>query len=33
MLEVKFCDEVDDRLLKFAVVISKNKWEMGILQT
>lgn len=24
MLEVKFYDEVDDRLLKFAVVISKT---------
>ena len=28
MLEVKFYDEVDDRYLKFAVIIAKsdNKW-------
>ena len=28
MVEVKFYDEIDDRLLKFAVIIAKtdNKW-------
>ncbi len=31
MLEVKFYDNVEDSLLKFAVIVSKR--EMGIMQT
>lgn len=31
MTIVKFYDEVDDSLLKFAVIITKNKWEVGFL--
>ena len=32
-MKVKFYDDIEDSLLKFAVIISKVKREMGVLST